>query len=58
VIKKALVELEGKPFMAFADNREQWIVDDAYKFVGPIQYYGPSEIADARTVTLSYERGR
>jgi len=56
VIKKALVELEGKPFKAFAAARDQWVEDDAYRFVAPIQYYGPAEIADARTMTLNYER--
>jgi len=56
VIKKALVELEGKPFKAFAAARDQWVEEDAYRFVAPIQYYGPAEIADARTMTLNYER--
>ncbi len=56
VIKKALVELEGKPFKAFAAARDNWIVEDDYHFVGPIQYYGPADLADARTLTLTYER--
>ncbi len=56
VIKKALVELDGKPFKAFAADRENWIVEDAYRFVGPIQYYGPPGLADARTLTLAHER--
>jgi len=57
VIKKALVELEGKPFKKFAAERDNWVVNDAYRFVGPIQYYGPPELADARTITLRLERG-
>ncbi len=56
VIKKALVELNGKPFLAFATDRASWVVNDAYHFVGPIQYYGPAELADARTLTLMHER--
>lgn len=57
VIKKALVELDSKPFKAFAEARAEWIENDSYRFVGPIQYFGPPEIADSRTMTLTYERG-
>ncbi len=57
VIKKALVELEGAPFKRFLENRDQWIVEDAYKFVAPIQYFGPPELADSRTMTLRLEQG-
>lgn len=57
VIKKALVELEGAPFKKFAAGRDGWVEDDAYRFVGPIQYYGPDELVDARTITLKLERG-
>jgi pyrophosphate--fructose-6-phosphate 1-phosphotransferase len=56
VIKKALVELDGKPFKTFADNRDNWVVNDSYRFVGPIQYYGPADLVDARTITLKLER--
>lgn len=57
VIKKALVELEGAPFKVFAADRDNWVVEDAYRFAGPIQYYGPEELVDARTLTLQLERG-
>jgi pyrophosphate--fructose-6-phosphate 1-phosphotransferase len=57
VIKKALVELDGKAFRAFAAARDSWVEQDDYRFVGPIQYYGPPELTDARTLTLNYERG-
>ncbi len=57
VIKKALVDLEGKPFQHFCRNREQWAVNDDFVFPGPIQYFGPSEIADVPTATLKLERG-
>jgi len=58
VIRKALVELDGKPFKYFAENRESWALNDEYRFPGPIQYFGPSEVADAPTITLSLEKGR
>jgi len=57
VIKKALVELDGKPFKTFAANREDWALNDSYVFPGPIQYFGPSEVCDAPTVTLALEKG-
>ena len=56
VIKKALVELNGKPFKAYAAKRAQWAVETSYVYPGPIQYYGPSEVCDATTVTLQLEQ--
>ena len=55
VIEKALVDLNGGPFKAFAAARESWQPTDAYKFVGPVQYWGPSEVCDAPTITLALE---
>jgi pyrophosphate--fructose-6-phosphate 1-phosphotransferase len=57
VIQKALVELSGKPFMAWSAMRKKLAVEDNYLFPGPIQYYGPDAIVDATTKTLQYERG-
>jgi pyrophosphate--fructose-6-phosphate 1-phosphotransferase len=57
VIKKALVDLDGAPFKFFAANREKWAVEDAYVFPGAIQYFGPSEVCDAPTITLALEKG-
>ncbi len=57
VIKKALVELEGAPFKAFAAKREAWASETEYVFPGPIQYYGPREVCDQPTMTLRYELG-
>ena len=57
VIKKALVELDGAPFRAFADNRNAWADEEAYLYPGPIQYFGPSEVCDLTTETLRLERG-
>ena len=58
VIKKALVELDGKPFKYFAENREVWAVETAYTYPGAIQYYGPSEVCDLTTRTLALEKGK
>ena len=57
VIRKALVDLHGRPFLEFAANRARWAIEDAYRCPGPIQYFGPPEVADSRTVTLLLERG-
>ena len=58
VIKKALVELDSAPFKALAANREKWAVETCYVFPGPIQFFGPSEVADITTVTLALEKGK
>jgi len=55
VIKKALVDLEGKPFKIFASNRDTWAEKTCYLFPGAIQYFGPSEVCDQPTMTLRYE---
>ena len=58
VIKKALVELDGKPFKYFEEHRDQWAVETAYTFPGAIQYYGPTEVCDLTTRTLALEQGK
>jgi pyrophosphate--fructose-6-phosphate 1-phosphotransferase len=55
VIKKALVDIKGKPFKTFAAKRDEWAVKTAYLFPGAIQYYGPAEVCDAPSVTLKIE---
>lgn len=55
VIKKALVNLNGKPFKVYKENREKWALKSDYVFPGAIQYYGPSEVCDAPTITLKLE---
>lgn len=57
VIKKALVELDGKPFKLFEANRDTWAVETAYTYPGAIQYYGPTEVCDLTTRTLALEKG-
>lgn len=56
VIRKAHVDLKGKPFKKLAEHREAWALGDEFVFPGPIQYFGPSEIADAPTMTLALEK--
>ena len=55
VIRKALVELEGKPFKEFAAHRDVWAKETCYVYPGPIQYWGPSEVCDTTTKTLALE---
>src|SRR5574344_1087357 len=57
VIKKALVELNGKPFKYFAARRAEWAKTESYTYPGPIQYWGPKEVADITTFTIKLERG-
>ena len=57
VIRKALVELDGKPFTYFAAHRDAWAVETAYTYPGAIQYYGPSDVCDLTTRTLALEKG-
>ena len=55
VIKKALVDLDGAPFKAFAANRDIWAIETDYVYPGPIQYFGPAEVCDQPTITLQLE---
>ena len=56
VIRKALVELDGKPFQYFAAHRDEWAVETCFTYPGAIQYYGPSEVCDLTTRTLALEK--
>lgn len=57
VIQKALVKLDGEPFKYFAKYREEWADErSSYIYPGPIQYYGPTEVCDLPTITLSLEK--
>ena len=57
VIRKALVELDGKPFKYFEANREKWAVETCFTYPGAIQYYGPADVCDLTTRTLALEKG-
>ena len=56
VIKKALVDLNGRPFQVFAKHRAKWAKETCYTYPGPIQYFGPDEVCDQTSRTLYYEQ--
>ncbi len=56
VIRKALVELEGKAFKAFASQREAWSLSSNYRLPGSIQYFGPPAVTDMPSILLQIER--
>ena len=55
VIRKALVELHGTPFLAFTERRTAWRMRSTYAHPGPVQYEG--SCADTVTMTLRLEQG-
>lgn len=57
VIRKALVELDGAPFLAFSAKREEWALKTSYAFPGAIQYYGPDEVCNRPSLSLALEAG-
>ena len=58
VIRKALVELDGAPFKKFVEHRDEWARETCFVYPGPIQYWGPSSVADRATRTLMLEQGK
>ncbi|MCR4907484.1 MAG: diphosphate--fructose-6-phosphate 1-phosphotransferase [Lachnospiraceae bacterium] len=57
VIRKALVELDGRPFEYFAEHRDEWAEKTCFTYPGAIQYFGPAEVCDLTTRTLALEKG-
>jgi pyrophosphate--fructose-6-phosphate 1-phosphotransferase len=55
VIRKALVDLNGAPFLELVKHREEWAMNTCFVYPGPIQYFGPSEVCDRPTMTLQLE---
>jgi pyrophosphate--fructose-6-phosphate 1-phosphotransferase len=55
VIRKALVDLDGEPFKAFAALRSELALKTCFKYPGSIQYFGPPEICDITTISLQLE---
>lgn len=58
VIQKALVNLNGKPYLKFASMRETLALNTLYQYPGPIQYFGPAEVCDRPSMTLLLEKGK
>jgi pyrophosphate--fructose-6-phosphate 1-phosphotransferase len=58
VIQKALVELDSAPFKYLAANREKWAIETSFVYPGPIQYWGPTEVCDQPTKTITLERAK
>jgi pyrophosphate--fructose-6-phosphate 1-phosphotransferase len=56
VIRKSMVDLHGRPFKAFAARREEWAVKTSYTYPGAIQYFGPDEVCNQPTISLSMEQ--
>lgn len=47
VVKRTLVDLNGELFKRFKAERSGWRVEDAYRYWGPIQFFGPKELTDS-----------
>lgn len=58
VIRKTLVDLDGKPFKAFVAMRDTWAKETCYVYPGPIQYWGPSSVSNQPTLTLALEHSK
>jgi pyrophosphate--fructose-6-phosphate 1-phosphotransferase len=57
VIQKALVDLNGAPFLYLKEHRAEWAAaTTSYIYPGPVQYYGPTEVCDQPTHTLKLEQ--
>jgi len=47
VIAKVLVDVKGPHFISFSTNRNQWAIEDQYRFPGPIQFFGDTALTDS-----------
>jgi diphosphate-dependent phosphofructokinase len=55
VVRKTLVDLFGKPFEHFQRLREQWKLQDDYRYLGPIQFEGAAALTERVALTLMLE---
>ena len=55
VIKKSLVSLEEKPFQELLRHRQNWALNNVYRFAEPIQYLGDGSVCDSVSPTLLLE---
>ncbi len=56
VIQKSYVDMKGVPFTEFDKHRKEWAMENHYVYPGPMQYFGPTEVCDATTITLQLEK--
>ncbi|MGM0439670.1 MAG: diphosphate--fructose-6-phosphate 1-phosphotransferase [Chlamydiota bacterium] len=52
VIKKSHVDLSAPLFAKYKKERKKWTEEDSYRYPGPIQFFGPSEVTEATTISL------
>lgn len=52
VIRKAVVDLNGKAFVRFAKERSSWGIEDHYQYPGPIQFFGEADLTDLPPLSL------
>lgn len=55
VIEKSLVDLQGAPFKALVEKRDQWAIETDFVYPGAIQYFGPESLCNRITETLRLE---
>jgi len=55
VIKKALTELDGAPYLTLKKNRQKWALQECYRSPGPVQYTGPGSDDVSETLRLEVE---
>lgn len=58
VVTKTLVDLNGKAFLTFSQERTRWAMEDLYCNPGPIQFFGPREETDQIPLSLFYSSVR
>ncbi len=56
VIKKSLVDLNGKLFRYLASKRALWAIKDDYLSPGPIQFSGEKELVDRPPMIVDFHR--
>lgn len=56
VIKKKLVDLDGKLFRYLVSKRSLWAKEDHYLSPGPIQFFGEKELTDQPPLIVHFDR--
>ena len=52
VIQKGIVDLDGKIFQFYQQQKERWAIEDNYQVPGPIQFQGDLDLTDAPPLIL------